>query len=117
MDNPNWPDNPSENTPFLENVNPVQESEILSSKKLGNRFFGIFVSISIGIYSGLISRTAQESWIYATLFSFEAIICAVVASFKFKNFALKKSITSFSVYFAISAFISPVSHFIGYRFL
>ncbi|KAK8886456.1 hypothetical protein M9Y10_041919 [Tritrichomonas musculus] len=117
MDNEKWEPESNETTPFLDSVNPSQpENEPLTAKKIGNKFFGVFVSITVGVYSGLISRTMQEAWIYASLFCGEALICACVAGIVVP-FSYKKSITSFALYFLISAICTPISSYLGYRFL
>lgn len=117
MDDEIWEGEPTETTPFLESVSPPQtENEPLTAKKIGNKFFGIFVSITVGVYSGLISRTMQEAWIYSFLFFGEAIICACIAGIV-KTYSFKKSLNSFALYFLISATFSPISCYLAYRFL
>jgi hypothetical protein len=62
----------------------------------------------VGIYAGLVSRTMQEAWIYATIFCSEALVCGCLAAV-LKTYTFKKAITGFSCYFLISAFIAPAS--------
>lgn len=117
MDDEKWEGEATENTPFLDSLSPVQiENEPLTAKKIGNRFFGIFVSITVGVYSGLVSRTMQEAWIYASLFCGEALICACISGIV-KSYSFKKSITSFALYFLTSSISTPISCYLGYRFL
>lgn len=117
MDDENWEGEATESTPFLDSLNPVQiENEPLTAKKIGNRFFGILVSIAVGLYSGFISRTMQEAWIYALLFCGEALICACLSTIV-KTYSFKKAITSFALYFLISSISTPVSCYLCYRLL
>lgn len=117
MDNDVWEGESTENTPFLDSSPTKQpEIELSTTKKIGNRLFGVFVAITVGVYSGLISRTMQESWIYATLFCGEALICACIAGIV-NSFSFKKSLTSFALYFIISAVAAPISCYLGHTFL
>jgi hypothetical protein len=96
-----------ETLPFLDSKTP-EEPQSSAIVKLWHRFFGLFVAIAVGLYAGIVSRTMQESWIYATIFCSEALICAAAAVF-LKTYTLKKAITGFSAYFLISAFLAPCS--------
>lgn len=117
MDEERWEGEAAETTPFLDSSpSPQTEIEPLTAKKIGNRFFGVFVSITVGVYSGLISRTMQEAWIYASLFCGEALICACISGIV-KTYSFKKSLTSFALYFIVSAISAPISCYLGYRFL
>ena len=92
-----------------------QEDEPSTAKKIWNRFFGVFVSITIGVYAGLMCRTMQEAWIYSALFCGEALVCACVAGI-IKTYSFKRSITTFAIYFVISAISTPVSCWLGFQF-
>lgn len=117
MEDEKWEGEATEATPFLDSLNPIQlESEPSTSKKIGNRFFGVFVSIIIGIYAGFISRTMQEAWVYAALFCGEALICSCLSGI-IKSYSFKKTITSFALYFLVSAISTPIFCFLSYRLL
>lgn len=117
MDEERWNRESNENTPFLDSSHtPQTEVEPLTAKKIGNRFLGVFIAITVGVYSGLISRTMQEAWIYASLFCGEALICACIAGIV-KQYNFKKSLTHFALYFIISAISAPISCYLGFRFL
>jgi hypothetical protein len=104
-----------ETTPFLESEQNAEESKPSVARKFLNRFFGAFVSVTIGVYAGLISRTMQEAWIYAALFSAECLVCACIAAV-IKTHSFRKSIASFAVYFLVSALFAPVSCWFWFRF-
>ena len=84
-------------------------------KKIWNRMFGLFIAITVGIYAGLMCRTMQESWIYAALFCGEALVCACVAGI-IKTYSFKRSITSFAIYYVLSAITTPISTWLGFQF-
>jgi hypothetical protein len=99
-------DTNDESAPFLEGKALNDEPPASPLLKLWNRFLGLFIAVSVGIYAGVVSRTAQEAWLYATIFCSEALICAAIAVF-LKTYTFKKALTGFSAYFLISAFLAP----------
>lgn len=84
-------------------------------KKYWNRAFGLFISVTVGIYAGLMCRTMQEAWIYAALFCGESLICACIAGI-IKTYSFKRSITAFAVYYIISAIATPITTWLSYQF-
>lgn len=105
----------TETTAFLPKGDQQQdEYQPSKAKKIWNRFFGIFVSVTIGVYAGLICRTMQEAWIYAALFCGEALVCACIAGI-IKTYSFRKSITAFAVYFLISAVFTPIATWAEFR--
>jgi uncharacterized membrane protein len=84
--------------------------------KLWHRFFGLFISVTVGVYAGLVSRTMQESWIYSAIFCSEALLCAFLAVF-LKTYTFKKAITGFSCYFLLSALLAPSTSWFKDRFV
>ena len=93
----------------------AEEEDDNPCKKIWNRFFGLFISVTVGIYAGLMCRTMQESWIYAALFLGEALICACVAGI-IKTYSFKRSITNFAIYYVISAIATPISTWLAFQF-
>jgi hypothetical protein len=115
MESGRWDGDNMESTPFLDSATSSDDSKPSVAKKLWNRFFGAFVSVTIGIYAGLLCRTMQESWKFAAIFSGESFICAALAVL-IKAHALRKSITSFAIYFLASAVCSPIACWFRFKF-
>ena len=93
----------------------TEDEEDHPFKKVWNRLFGLFIAITVGIYAGLMCRTMQEAWIYSALFCGEALVCACVAGIV-KTYSFKRSITSFAIYYALSAITTPISTWLGFQF-
>lgn len=108
-----WEGESNENKPFIDTNSNSQEESFL--KKIGQRFFGIFIAFSIGIYAGIICRTIHEAWIYAALFCGEALLCILISG-AIKTYSIKKIISTFSLYFTISALTTPVTCWINFKF-
>lgn len=106
-----WEGESNENQPFLD----TGSSDESIFKKIWQRFFGIFVSFAIGVYAGVICRTLHEAWIYAALFCGEALLCIIVSGI-IKTYSIKKIISTFSIYFTISALTTPVTCWIYFKF-
>ena len=104
-----------EKQPFLESTTPVKDGEPFTAKRIWKKFFEIFVSIALGVYAGFICRTMQEAWLYAALFSGEALVCACVSGLV-KSYSFKKSISAFSLYFVISAITTPIASWLQLMF-
>lgn len=109
-----WDGEPVESMPFGGEL-PDEEEEKSPLLRIWNRFFGLFIAVTVGIYAGLMCRTMQEAWIYSALFLGEALICACVAGI-IRSYSLKRSITSLAIYYVISAVASPISCWLGFQF-
>jgi hypothetical protein len=111
-----WEGDQYERTPFLDlaasTTTQPPEIPVSPAKKIWNRVFGIFVSITIGCYAGLICPTMQEAWLYTALFIGEALVCACVSGI-IKTPSFKRSITGFVIYFLISALFTPIACWFG----
>jgi hypothetical protein len=97
----------NENAPFLDSKQ-AEELQPSTVMKLWDRFFGFFISVTVGIYAGLVLRTFQEVWIYATIFCSESLVCGCLAAV-LKTYTFKKAITGFLCDFLISALITSAS--------
>ena len=106
-----WEVDPVETVPYSDLETEEEEKPL---QKLWNRMFGLFIAVTVGIYAGLMCRTMQESWIYAALFCCESLICACVAGIV-KTYSFKRSITSFAIYYVISAVATPISTWLGFQ--
>ena len=116
--NDEWEGENLETLPFLhDNETSVEDSkyEISPAKKIFNICFNVFLSISIGAYAGLSCRSMQEAWIYAAMFIGEAMVCACIAGI-IKTYSFRKSLSSFTVFFVISAIVSPASCWLSFQF-
>jgi hypothetical protein len=110
-----WTGDDLETAPFIDRANPTGEPPPPPpsfAKRVGNQLFGLFIAITIGAYSGLVSITMQEAWINASAFIGEALVCACVAGI-IQSPSLKKPVFWIGIYFAISAVVTPIACYFG----
>jgi hypothetical protein len=111
-----WEGDELERTPFLDPAQSAAaqppEVPVSTAKRVWNRLFGLFVSVTIGCYAGFVCPTMQDAWIYTALFIGEALVCACVAGI-IKTATFKRSITGFVIYFIISAVVTPIACWFG----
>jgi hypothetical protein len=109
-----WEGAELETIPFLDMAqgNSTEEQQPTLAKKIWNRVFGVFVSITIGVYIGFSCVTMQDAWIHAASFCGEALICACVAGIV-KTPSFKRSIFGIALYFTISAVSTPIACWLG----
>ena len=108
-------DESMERVPFLGDTGSVtaNDQSIFQGQR-GKKLFGLFISLAVGCYAGIICRTMQETWIYSALFCGEALICAFLGGVV-RPYTLSASVTSLASYFLISAVTTPIATLIGLR--
>lgn len=106
---------PAELTPFIpEGI--LSDYQNVSLKNGWTGALGVFISVSVGIYAGLMCRSMQDSWIYASLFSFEALISAGITMFV-KSYGIRRATKLFVMYFMLTAISTPIAAWFSFRFL
>jgi hypothetical protein len=105
---------PGETTPFLDLPSTARDSHTSHTTKLLSQFFGILVAVSVGVYAGICCRSAEESWMYSTLFCVEGLATSCFALI-LKTHAHRKTVVAFATYFVISAILTPCAYLLGFH--
>jgi hypothetical protein len=96
-----------ESAPFL-SPGASEEREPAQVFRAIARVLSVLLAVCIGVYAGVRSSTAQESWIYSTVFCAESLLCAAFTGLV-PGFPHRRSVNGFALNFLISAALSPLS--------